>query len=254
MTRPFAAYAGYYDLVYGAKPYESECDYLEDVFGRFAPARPGTLLDIGCGTGGHALRLAARGFQVTGVDRSEEMIRAAEAKAEAASPRPRFVVSDVRALDLGARFDAAIAMFAVVSYLVEDADLQAAFGALRRHLSAGGLFVFDGWFGPGVLADPPGDRVHEVATPEGKVVRFARATTDLRQQRTDVHYRLLHLLDGRVLAEVEETHAMRFFFPAELDLLLARAGFRLTHLCGFPSLDADVTPKTWIFGAVAEAV
>jgi SAM-dependent methyltransferase len=254
MNRPFAAYAGYYDLMYGAKPYDRECDYLEAVFRRFMPARPESLLDIGCGTGGHAVRLAARGFQVTGVDRSEEMIRVAEAKAASTSPRPRFVVADVRALDLGAGFDAATAMFAVVSYLVEDADLLAAFGAVRRHLSPGGLFVFDGWFGPGVLADPPGDRVHEATTPEGRVVRFAKATTDLRHQRTEVRYRLLDLAGERVVAEVEETHRMRFFFPAELDLLLARAGFRLSHLCRFPVLDTEVTPETWIFGAVAEAV
>jgi len=64
-------YAGTYDALYQDKDYEAECDFLQQVFARYAQAPIRAILDLGCGTGGHALPLARRGYALTGVDRSE---------------------------------------------------------------------------------------------------------------------------------------------------------------------------------------
>jgi len=73
-------YADQYDLLYSDKNYEAECDLIEEVFRRYAKSSVETILDLGCGTGGHAFPLARRGYRVTGVDRSAEMLAHAREK------------------------------------------------------------------------------------------------------------------------------------------------------------------------------
>ena len=83
MTAPFGpVYAEHYDLFYQHKDYEAGCSFVEAIFQRFAGQPVRSILDLGCGTGGHALRLAQRGYAVTGVDRSAAMLAEARHEAE----------------------------------------------------------------------------------------------------------------------------------------------------------------------------
>lgn len=101
----------------------------------------GLLVDLGCGTGKGALRLAAAGYQVTGVDLSPEILRAARAKPGA--DRVSFIAGDLRHLpDLGL-FDVAVTLGEPLNYLADLDELLAAFKGVARLLMPGGLFVFD---------------------------------------------------------------------------------------------------------------
>ena len=75
------AYADAYDTMYHDKDYAAECDFLADVFSRFAVGPIHSIIDLGCGTGSHAIPLARRGYEVFGVDRSAQMIAIASMKA-----------------------------------------------------------------------------------------------------------------------------------------------------------------------------
>ena len=66
----FDRYAQYYDLFYREKDYRGEVDYVDALIKRYATNDARTILDLGCGTGGHAVLLAQKGYHVTGVDRS----------------------------------------------------------------------------------------------------------------------------------------------------------------------------------------
>lgn len=59
-------YANCYDALYAEKDYEAECDLIERVLRAHGDGKIGTILDLGCGTGNHALPLAERGFEVVG--------------------------------------------------------------------------------------------------------------------------------------------------------------------------------------------
>ena len=80
----FSKYSEYYDLFYKDKDYEAECDFIEEVFKRYSSIPVKSILDIGCGTGGHAIPLTKRDHSVTGIDISTTMLEKAKQRAVAA--------------------------------------------------------------------------------------------------------------------------------------------------------------------------
>ena len=251
-------YANAYDALYQDKDYEAECDFLERIFACYAqfPQFPHhTILDLGCGTGGHALPLAARGYTVTGVDRSESML--AEARRKAIAQRAicySFTQADIRGLDLGDTFDIVIAMFAVVSYQTTDKDLMAAFQTARRHLEPGGLFVFDCWYGPAVLAQKPTDRFKTVEQGTESITRCTKPTLDISRHTVRVDYKVVCLEDDCILDETAESHLMRFLFPKEIEHYLSETGFKLLKLCPFMELNREATDHDWNIAVVSRAI
>src|SRR5919198_851041 len=113
MKRPFGTlYAAAYDAMYADKDYEAECDLVEEAFQRFGSEPVRSILDLGCGTGNHSIRLARRGYDVSGVDLSPDMLAIAAEKSAAAGTSIAFSRGDVRRVDLGRTFDAVLLMFA----------------------------------------------------------------------------------------------------------------------------------------------
>jgi SAM-dependent methyltransferase len=252
-TSPFATYASFYDALYRDKDYAGECDDLERIFARFSVSPVRRLLDLGCGTGAHAMILASRGYTVTGVDRSAQMLEIARAKSQRQGLAIAFEEGDIRTWRAANTWDAAIAMFAVVSYQVDHADVAAVMESARRHLAPRGLFVFDVWFGAGVVTDPPGERIKETRDQGHDIIRHASSRLDLARQTVDVDYSITDVNGQGTVRRVRETHRMRFFFPNELELLLGAGGFRLVHLCPFGRLDEPLRRETWNATVVAQA-
>jgi SAM-dependent methyltransferase len=243
-------YAAAYDELYQDKDYAAECDLIEHVFRAHAAAPVQRVLDLGCGTGSHALRLAERGYTVVGVDRSEDML----ARARQRSSSVEFSQGDITSVDVGQTFDAALIMFAVLGYLTDNASVRDALTAARRHLTPGGLLFADVWYGPAVLGQRPSERVKVIDTPTGgRVIRAASSQLDTRRDRCTVHYQLWRLEGGKLTAEVQEAHPMRYFFEPELQMFLSDAGFELLRIGGFPELDEDPSERTWNVAFVARA-
>ncbi len=250
---PFEGYSVVYDVLYREKDYQAETAFLKTIFDKYAKSPPQTILDLGCGSGGHALEMARRGYQVTGVDQSYGMLDLAKRKALRAGLSTELCNADIRLLDLGRTFDVVIAMFAVMSYQASNEDLDLALQAARRHLGPGGLFVFDCWFGPAVLAQRPTDRYKVVEDGDIRVIRFATPTLDLLPQTVRVDYKTFRLRAGHVLDEVNESHLMRFLFPQEIGHLLDKAGFQLTRLCPFMDLEGTPSEQDWNITVIATA-
>lgn len=242
-----AEYAAAYDAVYAEKDYEGECDLVERLLVEHAAGADARILDLGCGTGGHAIPLARRGYRVVGVDRSGPMLAEARAKAEETGVGPEFVEGDIRDLSLAAEFDAALMLFAVLSYQLEEDDVLAALRSARRHLRAGGLLVFDVWFGPAVLAQRPSRRVSTI----GELVRTSWGELDAARARCTVTVELA-TESGEIVSR--EEHVVRYFFPEELGRLLDASGFGLLRLGAFPDIDRPVDETTWNAAVVARAL
>ena len=248
-------YAGAYNLLYGDKDYLAECDLLEELFRRYATTPVSTVLDLGCGTGNHAFPISQRGYDVVGVERADGMLAQAQRRLSenGRGAKVRFQQGDIRTVDLGRQFDAALMMFAVFGYQLENDDAIAALKTARRHLAPGGLLIFDFWYGPAVLRQGPSDRIKVIPVKDGKILRAASGALDTSRHTCSVHFQVWRLAE-HVLTETDETHAMRYFFPQELRLLLDCCGFTLVRLGAFPDIDKEPCETTWNVLAVARAV
>jgi SAM-dependent methyltransferase len=257
MSEPFSAgYADAYDRMYHDKDYTLECTFIEGVFKTYAAGSIQTILDLGCGTGNHACLLTERGYEVTGVDRSDSMLERATTKAAGPSGqhKPTFRKGDILTLDLHRHFDAVLMMFAVLGYQLKNVDVLAALKTARRHLRSEGLLIFDVWYGPAVLSQRPSTQVKVIPTLEGQILRVSSGELDTSRHLCIVHLRLWQLEGGRLTAETDERHCVRYFFPLELDFFLESAGFSPLRLGVFPEFDKEPDETTWNVLGVARAV
>lgn len=231
MTVFGAGYSDIYDVLYADKEYAAECDLVLERLGWSPPAGQ-AILDVGCGTGRHAIEFARRGYAVVGVDRSPPMLASAWSNAEGAgvAGQVRFEHGDATDLRLGERFDAVTMLFAVLSYQSGPGQAQAALETVRNHLHPGGQFVFDVWYQPAVEAIGPEHRERRLSTPIGEVIRSVDSEID-RGSRT---CRVTISLRGAVPSTTEQ-HVLRYFSADELQALLAGAGMGMEPLAAFPS-------------------
>ncbi len=224
----FANYARYYDLLYGDKDYIGETKFIEQLLQLHAPNTQ-SILELGCGTGIHASLLAKSGYQVCGVDLSTEMLEKAEERLRLLPPEleVKFTLGDVRTVRVEQKFDAVLSLFHVISYQVTNEDLQAAFRTAKAHLQPGGVFIFDCWYGPTVLSDPPAVRVKRLSDESISVTRVAEPVMYPNDNLVDVNYHIFIKNTQGEIAEVQETHKMRYLFKPEIDAIAAQNEFEV---------------------------
>lgn len=227
-TALFADYARYYDLLYRDKDYAAEAEYVAGLIRKFHPSTR-SIFELGSGTGIHASLLAEKGFSVYGIERSQEMLARSLALTEKMTPghgQLIFSPGDIRDIRLNKSFDAVIALFHVISYQTTNEDVTAAFKTARHHLKPGGIFIFDVWYGPAVLTERPEVRIKRIADDQTEITRLAEPVLHPNENRVDVHYHVF-VRDFATLAvaELKETHAMRYFFKPEIELWATLSGF-----------------------------
>jgi SAM-dependent methyltransferase len=223
VSQVFDAYARYYDLLYRDKDYAAEATYVASHLPVGA-----RILELGCGTGAHAEQLARMGFSVHGVDLSPVMLERAQTRRSALAPdiaaRLSFGQGDIRDVRTGKTYDAAISLFHVMSYQTSNDDLTAAFRTAAAHLSPGGRFLFDYWYGPAVLAQQPEPRTRLLEDEEIAVRRIAQPDLRVNENVVDVRYEVQIRVKASGASEVvRETHRMRYLFEPELALLASSA-------------------------------
>jgi SAM-dependent methyltransferase len=231
MSGVFGAYAQYYDLLYRDKDYASEAAFIEGLLRQHAPEAR-SVLELGCGTGTHAILLAEQGYSIHGIDLSEEMLEVARQRTSALpiklSKQLSFSQGNVRDCEFEQKFDAVLSLFHVVSYQSTNDDLYAMFHNVARHLKPGGVFVFDYWFGPAVLTDRPAVRIKRMASDAIRVTRLAEPVMDVITSCVDVNYQVMvHDKATHSVTELTETHRMRYLFQTEIDMLARAAGFNV---------------------------
>ena len=237
--------AGCYDQLTADVRYRAWADYLERHFARSAiPIR--TVLDLACGTGSLTRILAERGYEMIGVDQSEEMLaQAAEKCRDVAGERPIFLHQSMEKLDLYGTVDACVCCLDSVNYVTRPAALRRAFQRVHLFLMPGGLFLFD------------------VNTPEkfrkmdGQV--FLDETEDaycvwraeFSEKRRICTYGMdiFRRREGDLWERGQEVHREYAYELGELASFLRQAGFRRIRVCGDRRLRAPREGEERVFFA-----
>jgi SAM-dependent methyltransferase len=234
----FHKYARFYELFNQGKDYEAEVDYVEGLIARFAPGSS-SILELGAGTGRHASILKSRGFDVIGIERSEEMARLAKENGV------ECIVGDISKTYLSREFDVAVSLFHVISYLTDNQNLMSTFQLTNRHLKSGGVFIFDTWFTNAVEFQKPQRREKMVEYDGFKVKRVAEPIQYPDQKLVEVAYKFSLIAPGELeIDSWQETHPMRHFSISEIEELAKLTGFELLQA---EELNSGAIPskKTW---------
>ncbi len=141
----YALLAKNYDNFNAQIDYASWADFLEEIFAKYATNKEKKLLDLGAGTGSMSLALARRGYDVVGVDLSEDMLMVARERVykENLQNPPLFLKQNMCRLDLYGTVDLAICCLDGINHLTTTKQLREAFASVRLFLEDDGLFVFD---------------------------------------------------------------------------------------------------------------
>ncbi|MGH7318520.1 MAG: class I SAM-dependent methyltransferase [Candidatus Rokuibacteriota bacterium] len=221
--REFYHSPAYYHIAFELNR-KAETDFLEACFTRYAGRRVRDVVDVACGTGHHALRLAERGYRVTGVDLSAASIEFLRREAAHARVPVTAVVGDMTAFRLPRPVDAAVCMQDSQGHLLTNEALLAHLRAVRRNLRPGGIFVFDRLI-PNRWATP-GTRWAWTRRRRGITVRTTFRTLrryDLVRQICNEEMRFEITEDGSRRV-VTQRHKTRIVFPQELLALVQLAG------------------------------
>ena len=229
----FGNYSRYYDLLYRDKDYIGEAQFIHQLIQNHAPNAQ-SILELGCGTGNHAMLLAKEGYHIHGIDLSEEMLQQARDRLSNLPPdlasNLTFSSGDIRHVRLNQKFDVILSLFHVISYQTANEDLQAAFATVKEHLKPGGIFIFDCWYGPAVLSESPTVRIKRLENDEIQITRIAEPKIYPNDNLVNVNYQVfIKDKNSGSVDELQETHRMRYLFQPEVILLLNNLGFTVVN-------------------------
>ena len=131
-----------YDRLTNDVDYEATVEFYMQILDREG-LKPRTVVDLACGTGSVTEILARKGYQVIGVDMSEEMLTEAMAKVMDMENPPRFVCQKLQELRLPRAVDMAVCALDSLDYITDPADCAEAIRRTYKALNPGGIFIFD---------------------------------------------------------------------------------------------------------------
>jgi len=179
------------------------------------------VLDLACGAGRHSILFAEKGYRVTAVDLSENLLTVAKKSADTAHVKADFVQCDLRYFSVSAKFDLAVNLFTSFGYFVEDRENFKVFDVSYEHLNPGGYFVLD-FFNRNYLEE---NLIHEtVEESSGETIVQRRSIVDNR-----VIKKITILKDGN---EKQYHESVRMYGRDELIKAITGCGYEIKNLFG----------------------
>ena len=137
----YSGFAEVYDLFMDNVPYEAWSRYLIQILQKYG-IYDGLVLDLGCGTGKMTRLLAKAGYDMIGIDLSEEMLGIAMEQ-ELEDSKILYLNQDMREFELYGTVRAVVSICDSINYITEEEDLLTVFSLVNNYLDPGGIFIFD---------------------------------------------------------------------------------------------------------------
>jgi ubiquinone/menaquinone biosynthesis C-methylase UbiE len=231
MEDEFNLEAKFCDKIWGKYDYDADVKFLDDLFKEHDYR---SVIDVGCGTGNHAIRLSRLGYEVTGVDISPTMLKIAKEKDKEA--KISFIQADIKELEgmipKGQKFDAAICPRQTFSHLITNRDVQAFLNGLHKILKRNGLFIFNAR-NARIISEDYLNRLlldHMIMEEKLQLLLLFYNTRHPRN-RNVIIWRPIYLMkeSDKVDLQMRE-HKLRWFDFSRLKKMLIENGFKVTAI------------------------
>ena len=215
---PYGNFASVYDELMADTDYDGWVNYITAIFAKFGK-KPDLVLDLGCGTGAVTRRLAAKGFDMIGIDNSPDMLAIAKSKDQ----NTLYLNQDIRAFELYGTVDAAVALCDVINYVLTVKSLEKVFNLTANYLNPGGLFIFD------ILTPYKYKKIlgSQVFTRHTKDISLIWDNRYYQKQRLNEYRLTFFARQGKDFRRFFERHLQRAHDPNQLKSLLISAGFKV---------------------------
>ena len=138
----YTSFAEVYDQFMDNVPYREWADFLQEILQKEGIS-DGLVRDLGCGTGSMTEELAGRGYDMIGVDNSEDMLEIAMEKRQESGHDILYLLQDMQEFELYGTVRAVVSVCDSVNYVTEKEELEQVFRLVNNYLDPGGIFVFD---------------------------------------------------------------------------------------------------------------
>jgi SAM-dependent methyltransferase len=218
----FSESAELYDLIYSSiRDYAQEAAQIAALLGKVHP-RCRTILDVACGTGAHAHRLAVHhGFDVDGIDLDPAFLRIVQAK----HPSGHFHHANMVDFHLGRRYDAVLCLGSSIGYVRTLPEVGRALTCFREHLAPGGVVIVEPWFPPSMM-EHGHTNTRTAEAPGLRVVRVSRTEVEGRVSRLRFDY---EIQDSGGVRQATEVHELGLFTTDEMLRSFEAAGLVAEH-------------------------
>lgn len=138
----YKGFAYIYDELMRDNDYSLWADYIEKIFS-INNIKPESIADLACGTGSFCVEMAARGYEMTGIDLSSDMLSCAHNKMLEKKVNVLFVNQDITDFKLYNTVDAVVCLMDSINYITKKGNLLSLFDSVGKYLNRSGLFIFD---------------------------------------------------------------------------------------------------------------
>ncbi len=234
----YTDFALVYDTLMDNTPYVRWCDLITGILKRYGIERE-LVLDLGCGTGTLTELLAKEGYDMIGVDYSEEMLNRAMEKREQSGLSILYLLQDMREFELYGTVKAVVSVCDSINYLLEEEEIIETFRLVNNYLDPKGLFIFD-FNTVHKYRDVIGDATIAENRDDCSFIWENYYNEEERINEYDVTF---FVKEGELFRRFEETHYQRGYLPEEMQIYLEKAGLEFISMQDADTL-MEVTQET----------
>lgn len=237
----YTSFAEVYDIFMDNVPYDRWASGIDSLLKKYLPSsadRP-MVLDLGCGTGQITRRLRDLGYDMTGVDSSDEMLEIARARETDDSIL--YICQDMRELDLFGTYQGVVSVCDCMNYITDGQDFIEVLKRVNNFLHPGGVFIFDvntEYKYEKILAD----NTFAENRDEGSFIWENEYEPDTKLNIYDLTL-FIRESDGR-FGKFFEQHVQKAYQRVEIEDMIEAAGLELieildTDTLGAPKMDSE---------------
>lgn len=226
--KEYSGFASVYDELMDNVPYEEWCKYICSILSSYG-IDEGLVLDLGCGSGKFTELMAERGYDMIGVDNSEEMLMMAMDKRYESGHDILYLLQDMREFELYGTVRGIVSVCDCINYITEPSDLEHVFKLVNNYLDNDGIFIFDintEYKYSEILSDNTFAENRDDCSFIWE--NFYDDKTKINEYDLTIFTRCDD--DSEIYEKLEEIHYQRAYSVTEIESMLKEAGLNMLHI------------------------